>query len=342
VAGIFVLKIYDVLELEELERPVMKPLFLMTVSQPSFMSTQNFKAAVTQASIFNVNISVAKADVEGIVDSERFNESVFATLPGQLGSSGIPPPLLTIKTQYDRLHQKEVDVELRKPILLRICENTIKQLASDVFRIYTVLHETPCFNVRSQRPVPEGSQLRQMKMNCYNADRFHLSCDRITAKFYDEERSYKCSFVWLDVSTRIKFSSRPQKAVIRSNIGSFYVQSGEKMLLHPLLMRLSVDLVSEPWSEELLVNATLKLNYLHIDAGVFSILQLQKAQQGVNRIREYADREWQQFLRSRPVLGTPKDVSPCNLIKCTPSHESIERIKRPLKSNAEFYQDDLR
>jgi len=114
------------------------------------------------------------------------------------------------------------------------------------------------------------------------------------------------------------------------------------MLLHPLLMRLSVDLVSEPWSEELLVNATLKLNYLHIDAGVFSILQLQKAQQGVNRIREYADREWQQFLRSRPVLGTPKDVSPCNLIKCTPSHESIERIKRPLKSNAEFYQDDLR
>ncbi|XP_039493419.1 vacuolar protein sorting-associated protein 13B isoform X3 [Drosophila santomea] len=342
VAGIFVLKIYDVLQLEELERPVMKPLFLMTVSQPSFMSTKNFKAAVTQASIFNVSISVARANAEGKMDSERFNESVFDTLPGQLGSSGIPPPLLTIKTQYDRLHQKDVDVELRKPILLRICENTIKQLASDVIRIYTVLHETPCFNVRSQRPVPEGSQLRQMKTNCYNADRFHFSSDRITAKFYDEERTYKCSFVWLDVSTRIKFSSRPQKSVIRSNIGSFYVQSGEKMLLHPLLMRLSVDLVSEPWSEELLVNATLKLNHLHIDAGVFSILQLQKAQHGMNRIREYADREWQQFLRSRPVLGTPKDVSPCDLIKCTPSHESIDRLRRPLKSNAEFYQDDLR
>jgi len=342
VAGTFVLKIYDVLELEELERPVMKPLFLITVSQPSFMSTQNLKATITQASIFNINISVATVEAEDGEHLEQFNESVFDTLPGQLGSSGIPPPLLTIKTQYDRLQQKEVDVELRKPILLRICESSIKQLATDVIRIYTVLHETPCFAIRTQRPVPEGSQLRQMKTNCYNADRLHLSCDRITVKFYDEERTYKCSFVWLDLSTRIKFSTRPQKAVIRSNLGSFYVQSGGKMLLHPLLMRLSVDLVSEPWCDDLLINATLKLNYLHVDAGVLSILQLQKARDGINRVREHADQEWQQFLHRRPVLGTPENVSPCDLIKCTPSHESIERLKRPLKSNAEFYQDDLR
>ncbi|XP_017076320.2 vacuolar protein sorting-associated protein 13B [Drosophila eugracilis] len=342
VAGIFVLKIYDILELGELERPVMKPLFLLTVSQPSFMSTQNLKAAVTQASIFNVNVSIANADGKGKGAVEQFNEPVFDTLPGQLGSSGIPPPLLMIKTQYDRLHQKEVDVELRKPILLRMCESNIKLLASDLTRVYTVLHETPCFAVRSHRPVPEGSQLLQMKTNCYNADRLHLSCDRITVKFYDEERTYKCSFVWLDLSTRIKFSTRPQKAVIRSNLGSFYVQSGGKMLLHPLLMRMSVDLVSEPWCDELLINATLKLNYLHIDAGVLSILQLQKARDGMNRIREHADQEWQKFLHSRPILGTPEEVAPCDLIRCTPSRESIERLKRPLKSNAEFYQDDLR
>ncbi|XP_044314696.1 vacuolar protein sorting-associated protein 13B isoform X2 [Drosophila rhopaloa] len=342
VAGTFVLKIYDVLELEKLERPVMKPLFLMTVSQPSFMSTHNLKAAVTQASIFNVNVSIATPEYEGKEDLEQFNESVFDTLPGQLGSSGIPPPLFTIKTQFDRLNQKEVDVELRKPILLRMCESSIKQLTSDVIRVYSVLHETPCFAVRSQRPVPEGSQLHQMKSNCYNADRLHISCDRITVKFYDEERTYKCSFVCLDLSTRIKFSTRPQKAVIRSTLGSMYVQSGGKMLLHPLLMRLSVDLVSEPWCDELLINATLKLNFLHIDAGVLSILQLQKARDGMNRIRDYADQEWQQFLYHRPVLGTPENLSPCDLIKCTPSNESIERFKRPMKSTAEFYQDDLR
>lgn len=345
VAGIFVLKIYDVLELEdlELERPVLKPLLLILVSQPSFMSTQNLKAAVTQASIFNINVNVATPSTgENSTELDQFNESIFDTLPGQLGSSGIPPPLLTLRTQYDRLNQKEVDVELRKPILLRLCESRVKQLASDVIRIYTVLHETPCFAVRSQRAVEEGSQLRQMKTNCYNADRLHLSSDRITIKFYDEERSYKCSLVCLDFSTRIKFSARPQKAVIRSTLGSIYVQSGGRMLLHPLLLRLSVDLVSEPWCDELLINATFKLNFLHIDAGVLSILQLQKAQDGLERIREYANQEWQQFLHRRPVLGTPEEIPPCDLIKCTPSNDSIERLKRPLKSNAEFYQDDLR
>ncbi|KAH8293565.1 hypothetical protein KR054_001628 [Drosophila jambulina] len=346
VAGIFVLKIYDVLDLEDLEvleRPAMKPLLLILVSQPSFMSTQNLKASVTQASIFNININVATPSTgENNTELDQFNEPIFDTLPGQLSSSGIPPPLLTMRTQYDRLHQKEVDVELRKPILLRLCETRVKQLASDVIRIYTVLHETPCFAVRSQRPVEEGSQLRQMKTNCYNADRMHLSSDRITIKFYDEDRSYKCSLVCLDFSTRVKFSARPQKAVIRSTLGSIYVQSGGKMLLHPLLMRLSVDLVSEPWCDELLINATFKLNFLHVDAGVLSILQLQKAQDGVNRIREYANEEWQQFLHRRPALGTPEEISPSDLIKCTPSHESIERFKRPLKSTAEFYQDDLR
>ncbi|KAH8278838.1 hypothetical protein KR018_010220 [Drosophila ironensis] len=336
VAGIFVLKISDVLELEDMETPVKKPLIVVTVSQPSFMSTQNLKGSVTQASIFNFNVSVAGSE------SEELNESVFDTLPGQLSSSGIPPPLLTIKTQYDRIQQMEMDVELRKPIVLRLCESTIKQLTSDVIRIYTVLNETPCFAIRSERPVIEGSQLRQMKTNCYNADRLHVSCDRIIAKFYDKERTYKCSLVCLDLSTRIKFSNRPQKAVVRSNLGSLYLQSGGKMLLHPLLMRLSVDLISEPWCDELLINSTLKLNFLHIDAGVQSILQLQNARDGLNRIQEYANREWQQFLHSRPVLGTPAEAPPYALIKCTPSHELIERYKRPQKPSAEYYQDDLR
>ncbi|KAH8383835.1 hypothetical protein KR009_010773 [Drosophila setifemur] len=344
VAGIFVLKIYDVLELEDLERPVMKPLILVMVSQPSFMSTQNLKGAVTQASIFNVNVSVDAPKTNEKSDStlKEFNEPIFATLPGQLSSSGIPPPLFTIKKQFDRIQQMDLDVELRKPILLRLCESNIKQLASDVIRVYTVLHETPCFTVRSQKPVQEGSQLHQMKTNCYSADRLHISCDRITVKFYDEERSYKCSLVCLDLSTRIKFSNRPQKAVVRSTLGSIYIQSGEKMLLHPLLMRLSADLVSEPWCEDLLINATLKLNFLHIDAGVLSIQQLQKARDGLSRIGEYASQEWKNFLHTRPVLGTPAELPADSLIKCTPSSESIERIKRPLKSNAEFYQDDLR
>ncbi|XP_017091950.2 intermembrane lipid transfer protein VPS13B isoform X1 [Drosophila bipectinata] len=344
VAGTFILKIYDLIELNDLDGTVTKPLVQVMISQPSFMSTQNLKGSVTQASIFNFNISVFSSKKNPNSDSslKEFNEPIFDTLPGQLSSSGIPPPLLTIKTQYDRIQQMELDVELRKPIILWLGESNIKQLASDLIRINTVLYEAPCFSVRSQRPVEEGSQLRQLKVNCYNADRLHFSCDQITIKFYDDARTYKCSLVCLDLSTRIKFSNRPQKAVIRSTLGSIYLQAGGKMLLHPLTMRLSADLISEPWCDELLINSTLKMNFLHVDAGVQSILQLQKARDGVNRIQEFFNQEWQQFLYHRPVLGTPDEASLNTLIKCTPSKESIERSKKPPKSNAEFYQDDLR
>lgn len=343
VAGTFILKVYDLIELNDLDRPVTKPLVQVMLSQPSFMSTQNLKGSVTQASIFNFNISVSNSkNISSDSPLKEFNEPIFDTLPGQLSSSGIPPPLLTIKTQYDRIQQMELDVELRKPIILWLGESNIKQLASDLIRINTVLYEAPCFSVRSQRPVEEGSQLRQLKANCYNADRLYFSCDQVTIKFYDDERTYKCSLVCLDHSTRIKFSNRPQKAVIRSTLGSIYLQSGGKMLLHPLLMRLSADLISEPWCDELLVSSTLKMNFLHIDAGVQSILQLQRARDGLNRIREFVNQEWQQFLYHRPVLGTPAEASPNTLTKCTPSKEFIERNKRPSKSNAEFYQDDLR
>ncbi|XP_022217026.2 LOW QUALITY PROTEIN: vacuolar protein sorting-associated protein 13B [Drosophila obscura] len=342
VAGIFVLKIYDVLQLEELELevPVMKPLIMLTVSQPSYMCTRSLKATIRQASIFNLNVAGATPGTESAVG--EFNEAVFDTLPGTLSSSGIPPPLLTVRSQCDRIHQTEVDVEVRKPIVLRLCESSVQQLASDAIRIYSVLLESPCFAVRSERPVVQGPQLRQMKHNCYNADRLNLAFDQITIKLFDAERSYKCSSVWLDFNTSIKFNPRPQKAVIRSTIGSFYIQAGEKIFLHPLLMRLSMDLVSEPWSDDLLINATLKLHFLHIDASVWSILQLQKAHEGLRRILDHGHREWQSFLRHRPVLGIPAEVAPETLVKCNPSKDSIGRHKRQLKTKAEFYQDDLR
>ncbi|XP_023036340.1 vacuolar protein sorting-associated protein 13B isoform X1 [Drosophila willistoni] len=345
VAGSFVLKIYDVLEIDDIEKPVMNPLLLLTVSQPSFMSTQNLRSAITQASIFDFNISVGNAGVENVSDTvkDQFSDAIFETLPGMLNSSKIPPPLLTIKTHIDRSHQKEIDVELGKPIIFRFCESKIKQLACDVIKIYTVLHESPCFAVRSERPVvSQPSKLSQLKLQCYNADRLHLSFDGITVKFYDEDLSYKCSVVCLDFSSRIKFNARPQKASIRSTLGAFYIKSGDKIMLHPLLMRLSADLLSEPWCDQLLITATLKLNLLHIDASILNILQLRKVQGGLQHIMEFINTEWQQFLRHRPVLGEPIELAPETLLRFTPSQDSVHRSRNHRKNNAEFYQDDLR
>ncbi|XP_030371450.1 vacuolar protein sorting-associated protein 13B isoform X2 [Scaptodrosophila lebanonensis] len=347
VAGIFVLKVYDVIELPDIPQPILKPLILLTVSQPSFMTTQNLRESITQASIFNFNVHVAcpGEPPPGTSDPhhKQFNEVIFDTLPGNTGSSGIPPPLLIIKSQLDRAQQLEVDVELRKPIVLRLCENSIKQLASDLIRIYSVLNESPCFSVRSELPVVRTTPMRQLKLQCYDADRLHLACDLVTIKFYDKMHSYTCTAVCMDFSARVKFSSRPQKAAVKSALGTFYLQAGEKILLHPLLMRLSADLRSEPWCpDQLLIGATLKLNLLHIDASILNILELRQAYAGLTRIREHVALEWQTFLQQRPMLGEPTNIVPGSVLLYTPTFDRIVHSKTSPEPKTEFYQDDLR
>ncbi|XP_023169164.2 vacuolar protein sorting-associated protein 13B isoform X2 [Drosophila hydei] len=341
VAGKFELRIYDVLE--EQGQLKLQPLLLVTVSQPSFMAAQTPRGGITQASIFNFNIYLAKSNTESdAASSEQFSAPLFDTQPGTLDSSGIPPPLLTVRTQMDRFEQLELDVELRKPMVLSLCESSIKMLSSDLIRIYSMLSATPYFPQRSERPVVRATPLQQLKLQCFNADRLHMACDRITIKFYDDEQSYNCSAVCLDVNAHIKFAARPQKAAVKSTLGCVYVQVGDKILLHPILMRLSADLLSETWCDQLLSSVTLKLNVLHVDASIENILYLRQAQTGLDKIKQHINEQWQQFLQNRPMLGQPPKVSPCELLKYTPSQEQIVRSKTTPKTKMEFYQDDLR
>lgn len=341
VAGKFELRLYDVLE--EQGQLKLQPLLLVTVSQPSFMAAQTPRGGITQASIFNFNIYLAKSNTESYAaSSEQFSAPLFDTQPGTLDSSGIPPPLLTVRTQMDRFEQLELDVELRKPMVLSLCESSIKMLSSDLIRIYSMLSATPYFPQRSERPVVRATPLQQLKLQCFNADRLHMACDRITIKFYDDEQSYNCSVVCLDVNAHIKFAARPQKAAVKSTLGCVYVQVGDKILLHPILMRLSADLLSETWCDQLLSSVTLKLNVLHLDASIENILHLRQAQTGLDKIKQHINEQWQQFLQNRPMLGQPPKVSPCELLKYTPSQEQIVRSKTTPKTKMEFYQDDLR
>ncbi|XP_032596259.1 vacuolar protein sorting-associated protein 13B isoform X2 [Drosophila grimshawi] len=346
VAGMFALRVYDVLEVEE--QMMLKPLLLVTISQPSFMATQTLRASITQASVFDFSIYLAKsmAERDFVSHSEalsgQFTDPIFETQPGTLGSSGIPPPLLTVKAHTDRNQQVEVDVELCRWMELRLCEGNVKLLTDDLIHIYGLLQATPYFPQRSERPVVYTTPLRQLKLHCFNADRLHLSCDRVTVKFYDEPQTYCCSAVCLDFIAHVKFNARPQKASIKSTLGSIYVQTGERIFLHPLLMRLSADLHSETWCDQLLTSITLKLNVLHVDASILNIVHMRRARDGLYNIMTHLNRQWQHFLQHRPMLGQPPEVPPKRLAQYTPSHDAIVRSKTSHKPKLEFYQDDLR
>ncbi|KAH8311151.1 hypothetical protein KR044_004588 [Drosophila immigrans] len=346
VAGKFELQIYDVMETQK--EVLLKPLLQLTISQPSFLSKKTLHVTSTQASLFDFQIHLAMTSEErelvsvSEISTERFSEFIFDTMAGPLGSSGIPPPLLSLKAQLDRNQQLEVDVELGKPMLIRLCERSVKLLLSDLINIHTLLKEAPYFFVRTERPVVQSTPMHQLKLYCFNADRMHLACQRLTIKFYDEQRVFNVSCVFLDLNANVKFNAKPSKSSIKATLGSFLVQAGKKIFLHPLMMRFSADLLSESWCDQLLITSILKLNVLHVDANVLSILQLRNAKEKMDSILEHVNNEWQQFLNSRPAIGMPTLLPMDSLFVFKPLQSQIVRSNTSFKPKAEFYQDDLR
>ncbi|KAH8359232.1 hypothetical protein KR093_005309 [Drosophila rubida] len=346
VAGKFEVQLYEVIEVDD--EVVYRPLLQFTISQPSFLSQKSFYGLTTQASLFDFQIHLAKTLRErepttfSDISPDKFSEFIFDTMTGPLDSSGIPPPLLSLKAQRDRGNQLEVDVQFGKPMLIRFCERSVKLLLSDLISIHSLLQETPYFGARTEKPVVQTTPMDQLKLFCFNADRVHFECNRLTFKFYEEDRAFNVSAVLLDLSANIKFGTRPKKASIKATMGSFLVQAGRKIFLHPLLGRFSADLSSEPWCDQLLISSILKLNMLHVDASVIGIMQLRKAKDEMDSIMEHVNAEWQQYLLNRRSIGTSSSLPMDSLYVFKPLESQVVRFKPHVKSKPEFYQDDLR
>lgn len=338
-AGIFSLKIFNVIETQSPFK--LRPLVKVTISQPSYLYSKTMLAEITQASVFDFNISLSKHYEESVDPNDQiFDESLFDTLPITLGTSGIPSSLLTIKAQQNRHGQMEVDVNLGKPILIRLCESIVVPALTELLHVYTMLSETPYFATRSERPIVSAPPLGLVKQLCFNADRLNLTFNQLTVKLYDEPRSYECSGVCLDFNAF--FIARTNKVSIKATLGTFYVQAGDKILLHPTIFRMSTDLLSESWCDQLIITSTLKLNMIHVDASITSALHLQKAHKRFLYIIEHVNCTWQQYIENRIPFGVPLFDSRETLLKFMPTASQVVYSKMLQKRKVEFYQDDLR
>lgn len=335
VAGQFSLKIFDVIETNETNQLKLIPLSMITISQPSYFFTKTMSAEITQASVFDLNISLSKNH-----EGEEFSQQFFDTMPITMGTSGIPSSLLTIKAQVNRNNQMEVDVNLGKPILICLCDSSVMYLLGDFVRVYTVLNESPYFGARSERPVVNAPPLRLLKQYCFNADRLNMAFNQVTIKFYNDSPSFDCKAVFMDFNAL--FNARSNKATIKSTLGTFYVQVGEKIMLHPILIRMSTDLLSETWCDQLMVTSTLKMNMFHVDASITSVLQMQNAQKSFNNIMSHVNQSWEHFMVHRVPYGVPLYQSRQTLKKFLPTASQIVHSKVAQKPKTEFYQDDLR
>ncbi|XP_028899829.2 intermembrane lipid transfer protein VPS13B isoform X2 [Zeugodacus cucurbitae] len=321
------------------------PLLTLTVSQPSFMFTQNIYDNITQMSVFNLNIHsmpTASLDAES---ASMFPIEFIDTRPGELGPTGIPPPLVTIRKHITKQRLVETDVEIARPIIITLQEQQTVVLLQNSLILYQTILRSGYFNPRSLRTVQSASKLMLMRNHFYDCDRLHVKLDKVMI-LMKHASDYEGKLVCADMHFSATFLQRPEKAVLKASVGSLHLQVGDRIFLHPVAIRSSVAFVSEPWFYLPLVSGTIKFDVIHLDVDVSVLKELQRMQQGLARLSVRLNEEWKTFLRNRPPMGEPSEVSTDNLVPLkTPSFKEFlksRNISMKRLTREEFYQDDLR
>ncbi|XP_069969328.1 intermembrane lipid transfer protein VPS13B isoform X2 [Bactrocera oleae] len=355
IAGTFTIDLYEVgAELTNTDKlqdkckkkaSLLVPLLSLTVSQPSFMFTQNIYDNVTQMSVFNLNIhSIPTASLDA-TSASVFPIEFIDTRPGELGPTGIPPPLVTVRKHITKQKLIETDVEIARPIIVTLQEQQTFVLLQNSLILYQTILRSGYLNPRALRVVQSASKIMLMRNHFYDCDRLHVKLDKVML-LIKQARDYEGKLVCADMHLSVTFLQRPEKAVLKASVGSLHLQVGEKIFLHPVAIRSSFTFVSEPWFYLPLVNGTVKFDVLHVDVDVSGLKELQRIQQGLERLSVRLNDEWTNFLRNRPPMGEPTEVLVDNMVQLKPPSfkEFLKSRNVSMKrlSREEFYQDDLR
>ncbi|XP_046806664.1 vacuolar protein sorting-associated protein 13B [Lucilia cuprina] len=349
VAGVFLFKIFDskcsdtetqvLFEVEEIE----KPLISFTISQPSFMVTQNIYDSIINFSIFNLSVYLPTMNgLQTKLPTNLFPENIIDTMPGDLTSTGIPPSLFTYKAHMTKQKMREIDIELAKPLVITISERNVAEICRNLMIIYNALQVYTCVSLPYEGPLYRTSKIMLMKRNTLNADRLNIKCNNIALKLTDHQ-DYECKLVFSDLKINLKYLTRPEKCSAKYSLGALYLRTSKKVFVHPISLKGSMDFVTEPWNRLPLINAIIKFNVIQIDLGIYVILQLRQAVHDLNTILSYVREELLRFQRLHlHDQGENNEAKLKHLkpLKC-PNVSTFIQNNKSFKRE-EFYQDDLR
>ncbi|KAL9894530.1 vacuolar protein sorting 13B [Glossina fuscipes fuscipes] len=341
-AGVFIIRIFDSakykanIRLDNILHD--QALLSFTISQPSFMLTQNIFDSIMQFSIFNIGLHLPSV-LEAAQSLETFPVPILDTLPGELSSAGIPPSFFSCKLHRTKLQMREIDMDFEKPLVLTLNEAHTAKLLQNLIIILDCLRKDNCVASEPVR-VMHGTKIKLLKDKTLGADRLHLKISAIMINFSDKA-DYDCKLVFNNLKLHLKYLTKPEKCSTKLLLGSIYLRTMRKIFMHPVSLKASLDLISEPWERSPLVSAAVKFNVIQMDIGIYTVLQLRSAVHAIQRIVDRTFSVWILFQRRR-LLDEPFDVSHGNLepLKC-PSLDSFIS-KRKSRKREEYYQDDLR
>ncbi|XP_059217881.1 intermembrane lipid transfer protein VPS13B isoform X1 [Stomoxys calcitrans] len=347
-AGVFVFRIFESLPREDINEDQDcngKPLISCTISQPSFMITQNIYDSVVNFSIFNFSIFLPtiRRNFPNFPEApvNVFSEPIVDTLPGELSSTGIPPAFLTYKAHQTKLKMREIEIDLSKPLVITLSIDYVEEICKNLMIIYNSICSTTLANCLSLEPVSRKSKVMLMKENTLNADRLNVKCHNIALKLTNHQ-NYECDLVFNDLKINVKYLTRPEKCSVKYALAASYLRTNRNIFIHPIALKGSLDFVSEPWNRLPLINVICKFNVIQIDVATFMLKQLQEASNDLSKVAAHAQAQWRKFQALHLHGNDESDLNRRTLrqLRC-PSVTSFIQNNKSLKRE-EFYQDDLR
>lgn len=352
-AGVFLFRIFDssrrTLPENDENDTAGQPLMSFSISQPSFMITQNIYDSVVNFSIFNLSIFLPQikaptcdSDLYCAPSNKLFSEAIIDTMPGELASTGIPPALLTYKVHQTKLKMREIDIDLSKPLVINLSESYIEEMCKNLMIIYNSVRTTASSGSKcSQEPVNRKSKIMLMKANALNADRLNFKCNNIVLKLTNSDAS-ECQMTLNDFKINLKFLTRPEKCSVKYSLAAVYVRTNRQIFVHPIALKGSVDFISELWNRLPLINVICKFNVIQVDLGISILKQLQQASLALATISSFVQTEWLRFQTLHLHRSNEDGVNRQRLRQMKyPTISSFIKTNKSLKRE-EFYQDDLR
>lgn len=266
----------------------------------------------------------------------EFDDVLFETRAGDLSLFGIPPPLIQFREHILASGEKNIDLHIKRPILVRFSSRTLDKMLA-IRKVLVQFTASTDYQRRCVAPVPitTSNKIKIIQNYVLGAQQMNLTVAQ-TDLDCSCPGEYSLKFGLSKFSGRLEFADHPQRLSFRANVHSLVINTGRFIMLNPLTLNVTGWLTKENWKKTPLVALNVQSTCIDVSIGPENIVNLMRARDAFSECLERADADLiadaEQWLQRGERLDSE------SLIHIPMPKGSRERVA----PGEEHYQDDLR
>lgn len=268
----------------------------------------------------------------------EFDDVLFETRAGDLSLFGIPPPLIHFREHILASGEKNIDLHIKRPMLVRFSSRTLDKMLA----IRKVLEQFTASTVHQRQcilplPITTSNKIKIIQNYVLGAQQMNVAIAQ-TDVDCSCPAEYSLKFGLSKFGGQMEFGAHPQRLSFRANVHSLVINTGRLIVLNPLTLDVTGSLTKENWKRTPLVALNIQSTCIDVSIGPESILNMIRARDAFSECLQRANADlvddaerWQQ--RDQRSLG-------CDSLMHIPMPTG-RRFGRVVAAE-EHYQDDLR